>query len=103
MMDENNNKKYIIYDADSFDGIVSEINTHIEKIKSCFNDQFTLESYKGSKADKIELSINNILSTLEFFMNGLDNIPDSFKEAKTQYEEVIKTGKIAVNGGDANV
>ena len=67
------------------------------------NDEFTLESYKGSQKENIELAINNILSTLKHFLDGLNNIPEDLLMVKQKYEEAINTGHIAVNGGDRNV
>lgn len=99
----NGSNKRIIYNADSFTSIISEINSHIEAIKNCFNDEFTLESYKGSQKDNIELAIRNILKTLEHFLDGLDNIPENFIEVKKRYEDAVNTGHVAVNGGDTNV
>lgn len=99
----NENNKRIIYNAESFTNIIAEINNHIANINNCFNDEFTLESYKGSQKDNIELAINNILSTLKHFLDGLNNIPEDLLMVKQKYEEAINTGHIAVNGGDRNV
>ena len=99
----NENNKRIIYNAESFTNIIAEINNHIANINNCFNDEFTLESYKGSQKENIELAINNILSTLKHFLDGLNNIPDDLLMVKQKYEEAINTGHIAVNGGDRNV
>ena len=99
----NENNKRIIYNAESFTNIIAEINNHIANINNCFNDEFTLESYKGSQKDNIELAIRNILKTLEFFMNSLDNITEKLLDYKVMYEEAIKNIHEAVNGGDTNV
>jgi hypothetical protein len=99
----NENNKRIIYNAESFTNIIAEINNHIANINNCFNDEFTLESYKGSQKENIELAINNILSTLKHFLDGLNNIPEDLLMVKQKYEEAINTGHIAVNGGDRNV
>ena len=99
----NENNKRIIYNAESFTNIIAEINNHIANINNCFNDEFALESYKGSQKDNIELAINNILSTLKHFLDGLNNIPDDLLMVKQKYEEAINTGHVAVNGGDRNV
>ena len=99
----NGNNKRIIYNAESFTNIIAEINNHIANINNCFNDEFTLESYKGSQKENIELAINNILSTLKHFLDGLNNIPEDLLMVKQKYEEAINTGHIAVNGGDRNV
>lgn len=98
-----NENKRVIYNSESFTTITNEIISHIETIKSCFNDEFTLESYKGSQKDNIELAINNILGTLKHFLDGLDNIPQDFLQVKQKYDEVIQMGQTAVNGGDTNV
>ena len=99
----NENNKRIIYNAESFTNIIAEINNHIANINNCFNDEFTLESYKGSQKDNIELAINNILSTLKHFLDGINNIPEDLLMVKQKYEEAINTGHVAVNGGDRNV
>ena len=99
----NENNKRIIYNAESFTNIIAEINNHIANINNCFNDEFTLESYKGSQKENIELAINNILSTLKQFLDGLNNIPEDLLMVKQKYEEAINTGHVAVNGGDRNV
>jgi hypothetical protein len=99
----NENNKRIIYNAESFTNIIAEINNHIANINNCFNDEFTLESYKGSQKENIELAINNILSTLKHFLDGLNNIPEDLLMVKQKYEEAINTGHVAVNGGDRNV
>ena len=99
----NEKNKRIIYNGDSFTIIIDEINSHIETIKKCFNEEFTLESYKGSQKDNIELAIRNILKTLEFFMNSLDNITEKLLDYKVMYEEAIMNIHEAVNGGDTNV
>ena len=99
----NENNKRIIYNAESFTNIIAEINNHIANINNCFNDEFTLESYKGFQKENIELAINNILSTLKHFLDGLNNIPEDLLMVKQKYEEAINTGHIAVNGGDRNV
>ena len=99
----NENNKRIIYNAESFTNIIAEINNHIANINNCFNDEFTLESYKGSQKENIELAINNILSTLKHFLDGINNIPEDLLMVKQKYEEAINTGHVAVNGGDRNV
>lgn len=99
----NENNKRIIYNAESFTNIIAEINNHIANINNCFNDEFTLESYKGSQKENIELAINNILSTLKHFLDGLNNIPEDLLMVKQKYEEAINIGHVAVNGGDRNV
>lgn len=99
----NDNNKRIIYNAESFTNIIAEINNHIANISNCFSDEFTLESYKGSQKENIELAINNILNTLKHFLDGLNNIPDDLLAVKQRYEEVVSAGQIAVNGGDRNV
>lgn len=96
-MDEN--YKTVIYDSESFASLIEKINTHITNISNLFTIKFTLESYKGSKDEEIQLAITNILSSLENYMKNLSTITDMLSDYKLTYDDVISQNSKAVNGG----
>ena len=91
------NKK-VIYNSESFASVISEVSSHIANIKDCFNGNFELSSYKGSKASEIEYSINNILLELKSSMDTLDNINSILSYYKESYDSTISTLKTSVGG-----
>ena len=96
-------EKKLIYDSESFGNVIKEISEHIDNIKDCFNDTFTIESYEGSSKDKMELAFQNILNSMSKFANNLDNIPEILNNYKTKYDEISSRITYSVNGGDHNV
>ena len=95
--------KILIYDSESFGSVIQEIKNHIDIIKNCFNDPFTLESYKGDSKDNIELAFQNLIEHLRVFSSGLEGITDTLSDYKVKYDEVYNKNKVAVSGGDYNV
>ena len=88
----------VIYDSESFANVINEINSHIANIKDCFNSNFELSSYKGSKDSEIEYSINNIILELKSSMNTLDNISTILNYYKAAYDSTVSTFKTSVGG-----
>ena len=87
-----------IYNSESFANVISEVNSHISKIKDCFNNEFSLTSYQGSKAGEIETSLNNILLDLNNAMNDIDDINVVLNYYKETYDNTISTFKTSVGG-----
>lgn len=90
--------KRVIYNSESFASVISDINSHIANIKDCFNSNFELTSYKGSKASEIEYSINNVLLSLKSSMDTLDNISTILNCYKESYDGTVSTLNTSVGG-----
>ena len=87
-----------IYNSESFANVINDINGHISKIKDCFNSEFVLSSYTGSKAGEIETSLNNILLDLKNSMNDIDNINVVLNYYKETYDNVVNSNRTSVGG-----
>ena len=90
--------KRVIYDSDNFNALVTEIDEHISKIKDCFNKKMVFNSYKGSKAEEMEGSLNNVVLSLQKNMEDIEHIDLLLKYYKARYEDCVSTYKTSVGG-----